>query len=197
VKYAILYRSGLLNSYFASSSAFGDLYPFNSNFGSTTFLGTSDDSAQSQNSISMAPSADGIDPVVVTGHYMDAPNNLSPEATGFNYAPVFASPQFSGYAPAMNFAGKAFIFQIGAVVALPVVFGASVPASGSVAAACTICMLNVGADATNFAVEAAETMGGEIPIETTNAGSALGTALEYAEDALSGAWRYIQTISGP
>ena len=46
--------------------------------------------AQSQNSISMAPSANGIDPIVVTGHYMDAPNDLSQAATGFNYAPFAA-----------------------------------------------------------------------------------------------------------
>ena len=57
-------------------------------------------SAQSQNSISMAPSADGIDPVVVTGRYMDAPNDLSVQATGFNYAPVFGSQQFTQYNPA-------------------------------------------------------------------------------------------------
>jgi hypothetical protein len=134
-------------------------------------------------------------PVTVIGHYVDAPS--SPTTTGFNYSPIFASPQFTQYAPAINFVGKGFVFEIGAIASLPGVLGASVPASGSVAAACTICILNVGADAANFAVDAAETIGDEMPIETTNVGSALGTALEYAEEALSGAWRYIQTISGP
>jgi hypothetical protein len=136
-------------------------------------------------------------PVVVMGTYMDAPSSAPPTFTGINLSPYFASPQFTQYAPAMNLVGKGFIFEIGAVVALPGVLATSVPAGGSVAAACTICMLNVGADATNFAVDAAETMGGDVPLETTNVGSGLKTALEYAEEALSEAWRYIQTISGP
>jgi hypothetical protein len=155
----------------------------------------------------LAQSPDPLTPIVVTAQYIPlgevtvsayyADTPRSPTPNGVNLAPYFASPQFTGYAPAMNLLGKAFIFQIGAVVALPAALGASLPAGGSVAAACTICMLNVGADATNFAVDIFETMGTEIPIETTNAVSALGTALEYAENAIASAWRTIQTISGP
>jgi hypothetical protein len=133
--------------------------------------------------------------ITVPGHYMDAPDSAPPTFTGINLSPYFASPQFRQYGPAMNFVGKAFIVQIGAVVALPLVAGASVPSS--VAATCLSCALSVGADTANFGVDLAETLGNPIQIETTNIGSALGSALEYGQQALMNAWKYIQTISGP
>jgi hypothetical protein len=85
-------------------------------------------SAQSQ-SPSQSPFPAGCDAncqalqITVTGNYMDAPN--SPMPTGFNYSPIFASPQFTQYARPMNFVGKGFLVEIGVVVALPAVF--SVP----------------------------------------------------------------------
>ncbi len=128
---------------------------------------------------------------------MDGPDSAPPTFTGVNLSPYFASPQFRQYGPAMNFVGKAFIVQIGAVVALPLAASASLPAGGFVAAACTICTLSVGADALNFSADMAETIGNPIQIETTNVGSTLGTALEYGQQALTNAWKYLQTISGP
>jgi hypothetical protein len=63
--------------------------------------------------------------ITVPGHYMDGPNSAPPTFTGTNLSPYFASPQFRQFGPAMNFVGKAFIVEMGVVVALPAVF--SVP----------------------------------------------------------------------
>jgi RHS repeat-associated protein len=154
-----------------------------------------------------AQSPDPLSPIVVTAQYIplgeitvsayysDAPHSQTP--TGVNTAPYWASPQFTRYAPAMNQMGNALIIQMGAALALPAAASATLPAGGSTAAVCTICVLNVGADIVNYSVDVLETMGTEIEIETTNAGSALETALEYAEKQIASAWRTIQTVSGP
>jgi len=88
-------------------------------------------SAQSQNPLSPVAvsaqylqSADQLPEITVSVYYMDAPS--SPTTTGLlNYSPIFASPQFRQYARPMNFVGKAFLVEMGVVVALPAVF--SVP----------------------------------------------------------------------
>jgi hypothetical protein len=57
--------------------------------------------------------------ITATGLYSDAPNDLSPTPTGFDYGPIFASPQFTGYAPAMNFVADAFILETTALLPIP------------------------------------------------------------------------------
>jgi RHS repeat-associated protein len=69
--------------------------------------------------------------VTATGLYSDAPNDLSPTPSGlFDYGPIFRSPQFTQYGPAMNFVGNAFVAETAALLDFPAIGGMVADALG-------------------------------------------------------------------
>jgi len=68
--------------------------------------------------------------ITATGLYSDAPNDLSPDATGFNYALIATNPDFAQYNGAMNVVGNAFVTVTGAMLDFPAIGGVAADALG-------------------------------------------------------------------